>query len=68
MMMMMIPLFISNPYIRDPKRDKFHSNDPVFEFTILGFLAKTEKNLHSKIGAKVNLALVILQIAAVRTN
>ena len=32
-----ILLFISNPYICDPKRAKFHSNDPVFEFTIFGF-------------------------------
>ena len=39
---------------RDPKRDKFHSNEPVFEFTIIGFLAKTEKNLHSKIGGDEN--------------
>ena len=52
----------------DPKRDKFQSNDPVFEFTILEFSAKTKKNLHSKIGAKVSLTPATLQAPALRAN
>ena len=55
-------------FLPDFKRDKFHSNDPLFESTILGFLAKTEKNLHSKMGVKVKLVSAIVRSPAIRAN